>query len=117
MAYRARTLANVVQQDYFAAVTTRAILPLFKERDRPFVLVFWSRDPDGTQHNQGDSLNALVPGINGPTSLAAIRNADDDLARIRSALGDLGLLESTDIIVTPTTAFRRSRRRAKQARR
>jgi len=29
------------------------------------VLVFWSRDPDGTQHNQGDSLNQLVPGING----------------------------------------------------
>ncbi len=67
-------------------VTTRAILPMFKERDKPFVLVFWSRDPDGTQHNQGDSLNSLTPGINGPTSLAAIRNADDDLARIRSTL-------------------------------
>ena len=83
--------ANVVQQDYFAAVTTQAVLPLFKERNKPFVLVFWSRDPDGTQHNQGDSLNALVPGINGPTSLAAIRNADDDLARIRATLRDLGL--------------------------
>ena len=62
-------VANVVQQDYFAAVTTRVILPLFKERNKPFVLVFWSRDPDGSQHNQGDSLNHLVPGINGPTSL------------------------------------------------
>ena len=39
---------NVVQQDYFANVVTRAILPLFKERAKPFVLVFWSRDPDGT---------------------------------------------------------------------
>ena len=82
-----------MQQDYFAAVTTSVVLPLFKERDKPFVLVFWSRDPDGTQHNQGDSLNALVPGINGPTSLAAIRNADDDLARIRAALIELGLLD------------------------
>jgi hypothetical protein len=97
--------ANVVQQDYFADVTTRAVLPLFKERDKPFVLVFWSRDPDGTQHNQGDSLNGLVPGINGPTSLAAIRNADDDLARIRSALSELGLLDSTDIIVTADHGF------------
>jgi hypothetical protein len=97
--------ANVVQQDYFAAVATRVVLPLFKERNQPFVLVFWSRDPDGTQHNQGDSLNALVPGINGPTSLAAIRNADDDLARIHSALGELGLLESTDIIVTSDHGF------------
>jgi hypothetical protein len=97
--------ANVVQQDYFAAVTTRAVLPLFKERDKPFVLVFWSRDPDGSQHNQGDSLNTLVPGINGPTSLAAIRNADDDLARIRSTLSELGLLDSTDIIVTSDHGF------------
>jgi Type I phosphodiesterase / nucleotide pyrophosphatase len=97
--------ANVVQQDYFAAVTTKAVLPLFKDRNKPFVLVFWSRDPDGSQHNQGDSLNTLVPGINGPTSLAAIRNADDDLARIRSALRDLGLLDSTDIITTADHGF------------
>ena len=97
--------ANVVQQDYFAAVTTRAVLPLFKERDKPFVLVFWSRDPDGSQHNQGDSLNTLTPGINGPTSLAAIRNADDDLTRIRSTLGELGLLETTDIIVVADHGF------------
>jgi hypothetical protein len=96
---------NTVQQDYFAAVTTRAILPLFKERDRPFVLVFWSRDPDGTQHYQGDSLNSLVPGINGPTSLAAIRNADDDLARIRTALSELGLLDNTDIITIADHGF------------
>src|SRR5262249_10834830 len=44
--------ANVVQQDYFASVTTRVVLPMFRERNKPFLLVFWSRDPDGTQHNQ-----------------------------------------------------------------
>jgi hypothetical protein len=97
--------ANAVQQDYFAAVAAHVVLPLFKERNKPFVLVFWSRDPDGTQHNQGDSLNALVPGINGPTSLAAIRNADNDLAQIRSALSELGLLDSTDIIATADHGF------------
>jgi predicted AlkP superfamily pyrophosphatase or phosphodiesterase len=97
--------ANVVQQDYFAAVTARVVLPMFKDRDKPFVVVFWSRDPDGTQHYQGDSLNALVPGINGPTSLAAIRNADDDLARIRATLSELGLLDTTDIIVTSDHGF------------
>jgi hypothetical protein len=78
---------------------------MFKQRNKPFVLVFWSRDPDGTQHNQGDSLNTLTPGINGPTSLAAIRNADDDLARIHSALNELGLLDSTDIITTADHGF------------
>jgi arylsulfatase A-like enzyme len=97
--------ANGVQQDYFAAMATRVVLPMFKDRNKPFVLVFWSRDPDGSQHNQGDSLNSLIPGINGPTSLAAIRNADDDLARIRSTLSDLGLLDTTDIIVTADHGF------------
>jgi hypothetical protein len=109
------TSANTVQQDYFAAVTTQVVLPLFKDHSKPFVLVFWSRDPDGSQHNQGDSLNALVPGINGPTSLAAIRNADNDLARIRSALKGLGLLDSTDIITTADPASRRSRRKVRRA--
>jgi hypothetical protein len=97
--------ANVVQQDYFAAVATRVVLPMFKDRNKPFLLVFWSRDPDGSQHNQGDSLNTLVPGINGPTSLAAIRNADDNLARIRSTLSELGLLATTDIISTSDHGF------------
>ena len=81
------------------------MLPLFKARNKPFVLVFWSRDPDGTQHNQGDSLGQLTPGINGPTSLAAIKNADDDLARIRAALDELGLAATTDIIVSADHGF------------
>jgi hypothetical protein len=68
-------------------------------------MVFWSRDPDGTQHNEGDSFLVLAPGINGPTSLAAIRNADDDLGRIRAALAELGLAETTDIIVTADHGF------------
>ena len=46
---------------------------------KPFFLVFWSRDPDGTQHNNGDSFGKLTPGINGETSLRAITNADDSL--------------------------------------
>ncbi len=99
------TVANVVQQDYFVDVATKIALPMFKARGKPFVMVFWSRDPDGTQHNQGDSLNQLTPGINGPTSLAAIRNADDDLARIRAALAELGLAETTDIFVSADHGF------------
>jgi type I phosphodiesterase/nucleotide pyrophosphatase len=97
--------ANVVQQDYMVAATTRAVLPAFAAANKPFLLVFWSRDPDGTQHNQGDSLLTLKPGINGPTSLAAIRNVDDDLGRIRAALAELGLAGSTDIIVTADHGF------------
>jgi predicted AlkP superfamily pyrophosphatase or phosphodiesterase len=96
---------NVVQQDFLVSVATRAVLPLFAARDKPFLLVFWSRDPDATQHIQGDSFLTLVPGINGSASMAAIRNADDDLGRIRVALAELGLADSTDIIVTADHGF------------
>jgi hypothetical protein len=99
------TTANLVQQDYFVDVTTKALLPLFTARGKPFLLVFWSRDPDGSQHNQGDSLNQLTPGINGPTSLAAIRNADNDLLKIERALSELGLAQSTDILIAADHGF------------
>ena len=98
-------VANVVQQDWFTAVAARVLLPRFKAAGKPFVMVFWSRDPDGTQHNQGDSLNSLSPGINGPTSLAAIRNASNDLRTLRNTLKALGLDKTTDIVVTADHGF------------
>ncbi|MDB5618343.1 nucleotide pyrophosphatase/phosphodiesterase family protein [Tardiphaga sp.] len=98
-------VANIAQQGYLADVATRLVLPMFKARNKPFVLVFWARDPDGTQHNTGDSLNAVTPGINGPTSLAAIRNTDNNLAQLRKALDDLGLAASTNIIVSADHGF------------
>jgi arylsulfatase A-like enzyme len=98
-------VANVDQQAWFTKVVTDVLLPRFKAQDKPFVLVVWSRDPDGTQHNQGDSLNSLVPGINGPTSMAAIRNASDNLASLRAAVKALGLEADTDIVVTADHGF------------
>jgi hypothetical protein len=98
-------VANAAQQDYFEAVATKVVLPLFKQRGKPFMMVFWSRDPDGTQHNQGDSLNQLTPGINGPTSLAAIKNADNDLAGLLAALKAQGLDSTTDVIITSDHGF------------
>ncbi|NEU74276.1 alkaline phosphatase family protein [Hassallia byssoidea VB512170] len=98
-------VANTVQQQYFADVTTKVILPLFQQRKKPFVLVYWSRDPDGTQHNHGDSLNQIVPGINGSTVLAARQNVDNNLAQIRTKLKDLGLETTTNIFVTADHGF------------
>src|SRR6185369_3648426 len=99
------TVANVAQQAYFTDVATKVVLPMFKARNKPFVLVVWSRDPDGSQHNNGDSLNAVTPGINGPTSLAAIKNADDNLAHLRKALDELGLAATTNIIISSDHGF------------
>ena len=102
---RGTRVANVLQQAYFASVATNAVLPFFKQLDRPFLLVFWSRDPDGTQHNQGDSFLQLKPGINGPTSLAAVRNADNNLAALLASLKSLGLESTTDVWVTSDHGF------------
>jgi Type I phosphodiesterase / nucleotide pyrophosphatase len=99
------TVPNTAQQTYFADVASKVVLPMFKARNQPFLLVFWSRDPDGSQHNQGDSLNSVMPGINGPTSLAGIKNADNNLAQLRKALEELGLAASTNLIIASDHGF------------
>jgi hypothetical protein len=98
-------IPNLAQQQYFLEVTVKAILPHFKETGQPFVLIFWSRDPDGTQHNHGDSFRSRNRGINGPTSLSAIRNADTALAAIEEALKALELDSTTNIIVAADHGF------------
>lgn len=92
-------VANLAQQQYFLEQTIKVVLPKFKEANAPFVLVYWSRDPDGSQHNQGDGS------INGPTSLSAIRAVDSALAAIEQSLKSLGLYDSTDIIVSADHGF------------
>jgi arylsulfatase A-like enzyme len=98
-------VANTTQQRYFADVAAKVVLPMLKARNKPFVLMFWSRDPDGTQHNQGDSLNAVTPGINGPTSAAAVKNADDNLKELLDAVRELGLADSTNILIAADHGF------------
>ena len=98
-------MPNDEQQQYFVDVMTKVLLPIFAKRNKPFVLVYWSRDPGLTQHIQGDSLNSVVPGVNGPTSHAAVRSTDHALSRLRSAIVDLGLAESTNIIVASDHGF------------
>lgn len=95
----------VEHQRWFAAVATRVLLPRFKQAGKPFALLYWSRDPDGTQHGQKDSVGQLTPGINGPSSLAAIRNADDALGELRRSLRALGLEGTTDVIVVADHGF------------
>jgi arylsulfatase A-like enzyme len=99
------TSANIPQQAYMVEVASKVVLPMFKARNKPFVLVFWSRDPDGSQHNTGDSLNTITPGINGPTAMAGIKNADNNLAQLRKTLDDLGLAASTNIMISSDHGF------------
>jgi arylsulfatase A-like enzyme len=100
-------LPNVGQQQWFADVTTRAILPAFAAApDSPFLLIYWSRDPDGTQHYEGDSLNMLAPGINGPTATRGVQNADRNLAQILAWLdAHPASKDNTDVFVTADHGF------------
>src|SRR5260370_19806822 len=78
---------------------------MFKARKKLFVRVHWPRDPEGTQNGHGDSPTPLSPGINGPTSRAAIKNADDNLKQLRQALDELDLAATTDIIIAADHGF------------
>lgn len=99
------SVPNVAQQQYLLAATTGAILPRLKAHGKPFVLLFWSRDPDASQHGQDDRPGAVTPGINGPTAHAAIANADNDLRGLLDSLSALGLAQSTDVFVTADHGF------------
>ncbi len=98
-------VSNALQQGWFTDVATQVVLPKFVKAGKPFALVYWSRDPDGTQHNTGDSINAFTPGINGPTALSGVRDASDNLGRLITTLKKLGVYKNTDIFVTADHGF------------
>jgi type I phosphodiesterase/nucleotide pyrophosphatase len=99
------SVPNVDQEKYLAQIATKVVLPKLLNGGRDIVMVFWSRDPDATQHSQKDSLGKLSPGINGPTSLAGIKDADDTLAALIAGLKDNGVEKATDIFVTADHGF------------
>ncbi len=63
------TTANTAQQAYFADVATKIVLPMFKERAKPFVLVFWSAIPTAASTTP---VTALIPSP--PASTAPLRS-------------------------------------------
>jgi arylsulfatase A-like enzyme len=96
---------NIVQQSYLATATARAVMPYMHDKSKPFVLVFWSRDPDASQHSGIESLGKLTPGINSDTARDAIHNADDCLKTILDTLNREGLAANTDIFITADHGF------------
>jgi hypothetical protein len=104
--------ADHVQVQWLADVTTKVVLPKFAVEKKPFVLLFWSRDPDATQHNQGDSLQNLSPGINGDTSKQALRNADHCLKQLLDWLdANPEIKANTDVVITSDHGFATASRR------
>jgi arylsulfatase A-like enzyme len=98
------SVPNDAQEKYLTTVE-QVVLRRFKDQNKPFLIVFWSRDPDATQHVTTDSPGALVPGVNGPMAHSGIADADKALKSIIDGLDQLGLSTTTDIFVTADHGF------------
>ena len=99
------SVPDLDQEVWLMKATTRIVLPHFRDTGKPFALLFWSRDPDMSQHNSHDSVGEMVPGINGPSGLAGTRNADTMLGELLRYLKDSGLDKTTDVFVTADHGF------------
>lgn len=98
-------IPNNEQQQYLISIATKVVLPKLASSGHPFAMLYWSRDPDASQHAQKDGVGKLTPGINGPTAMAGIKDADDTLSALIAALKAQGLDKTTDIFVTADHGF------------
>jgi hypothetical protein len=71
---------NNKQQEYLAAIVTKVVLPRLLATGKPVLIVFWSRDPDASQHGEKDGT------INGATGTAGIKDADDTLGLLLAGM-------------------------------
>ncbi len=99
------SLPDYEQENWQMRAVSRIVLPHFADAGKPFALLFWSRDPDITQHYAPESIGEYDPGINGITALAATRHADSQLGALLKALKDAGLDKTTDVFVTADHGF------------
>ncbi len=90
---------NNKQQQYMATVATKVVLPKLAASGKPFAMLYWSRDPDMSQHVQKDNT------INGPTGQAGIKDADETLSALLAWLKANKLAKTTDVFVTADHGF------------
>jgi arylsulfatase A-like enzyme len=90
---------NVEQQQYMIQVATKVVLPRLASSGKAFAMLYWSRDPDLSQHLEKDGS------INGKTSQAGIKDADDTLSALLAWLKTNGLDKTTDVFVTADHGF------------
>jgi arylsulfatase A-like enzyme len=78
------------------AWTTRALTDVLWKEKIPKFSLLWLSEPDLSQHE-------TAPGS--PTSLAAIKSSDDNLARVLAALKAKNALTTTDVLVVSDHGF------------
>jgi arylsulfatase A-like enzyme len=92
-------MPNTEQQQYMVQVATKVVLPKLASSGKPFAMLYWSRDPDLSQHLEKDGS------INGASGQAGIKDADDTLAALLAWLKANGLDKTTDVFVTADHGF------------
>jgi hypothetical protein len=90
---------NDKQQQYMISVATKVVLPKLTASGKPFAMLYWSRDPDMSQHVQKDNT------INGPTGRDGIKDADETLSALIGWLKANKLDKTTDVFVTADHGF------------
>lgn len=87
-----KTMPNTAQNRYI----TRLIADYLLAEVAPVYLAFWHCDPDHTQHQHG---------IGHPETVRSLRDADENLGTILTALDRLGLAGETDVLITSDHGF------------
>ena len=86
-------------------VTSR-VLPGLVKGGKPFVLLFWSPEPDQTQHSYDEPLASLTPSINGAGSRAAVHAVDKALKQLLDYLqSQPRVYDNTNVIVAADHGF------------
>ena len=84
---------------YFARMVIEKALPEAKaaaQSGKPALVVFWQRDPDATQH---------LAGLGTAAAFEALRECDANLGNIRAAIRELGIQNTTDLIMVSDHGF------------
>jgi type I phosphodiesterase/nucleotide pyrophosphatase len=91
---------SVIARDaWFTDVALKQALPVAKaasSEGRPALVVLWQHNVDLAQH---------VAGLGTKPALEALRQTDANLGRIRAAIGALGIVERTDVLVVSDHGF------------
>ncbi len=87
------------RDDYFTKVVDERAIPAARSAalaGRPAMVVLWLHNPDITQH---------IAGLGTAAAIAALKNCDDDLGRLRAAIHAAGMDAHTDLIVVSDHGF------------
>lgn len=92
-------VVDAARDDYFTKIVDARAIPAARSAvlaGRPAMIVLWLHNPDVTQHRAG---------LGTAPALAALKNCDANLGRLRAAIHAAGMDSHTDLIVVSDHGF------------